>query len=81
MKYSGTYPSVTSLQVGATAYIIYQNLPREVTIDKTEIVVTSGNEKVKYYFVEFPGVGFDPANVFADKATIKTDFQTDVDGL
>lgn len=81
MKYSGTYPSVTAIQVGAAAYVVFGNQPKAVTVQRTSTKVTNGAEEITYYFTEIAGIPFKSVDVFASKSDIKTDFQTDVDAL
>lgn len=76
MKYSG--PSiVTPKQVGASAVVIEGDVPRNVTIVKTESVKNGvASVQVFYYTAEFPGRKFQAAEVFTDLAAAKSYFDS-----
>ena len=77
MKYSGS-SIVTTHQVGATVYIIENDVPNEVTVESTESKkIGAGSVSVYYRFVEFPNKKFPSSEVFASEAALKTYF----DGL
>ncbi len=74
MKYSGS-SIVTTHQVGATVYIIENDVPNEVTVSSTESVKKgAGSVSVFYRFEEFPNKKFAASEVFASESALKTYF-------
>lgn len=81
MKYTGTL-SVTDHQVGATVYIIENDVPVEETVTRTKNVVDENNIETIYY--QLAGYGskwFPEAEVFGSKSDLKDYFESLTDGL
>ena len=79
-------PSVTPLQVGATAYFVYNNLPQSAKVIKTISEITdqddngTAEERVTYYLEGYTEA-FHSSRLFSSKSTLKTDLNTTADSL
>ena len=79
-------PSVTPLQVGATAYFVYNNTPRSAKVIKTVSEITdqddngTAEERVTYYLEGYTEA-FHSSRLFSSKSTLKTDLNTTADSL
>lgn len=81
MKYTGTL-SVTDHQVGATVYIIENDVPAEVTVTRSRNMVDADeNEVIHYQLSGYDSKWFPEAEVFASKSDIKDHFEALADAL
>ncbi len=79
-------PTVTALQVGATAYFIYNNVPQSAKVLKTVSEVTDVNndstaEESVLYFLEGYTEPFHSSRLFTSKTNLKTDITSIADSL
>lgn len=74
MKYSGTYPSVTSIQTGNIVYFIEANVPCLDVVVKTESVNTGGGE-VQYAIMR-GGSKRQMSEVFLSQSELQNYFDT-----
>jgi len=70
-------PTVTPLQVGATAYFVYNNSPQSAVIVKTVSEVTDIDEngtaeEAVFYYLSGYTEAFESSRLFANKTNLKT---------
>jgi len=79
-------PSVTTLQVGATAYFMSNNAPQSAKVIKTISEVTDLNddntaEETVLYFLEGFSEPFVSSKLFSSKTNLKNNLTTAADSL
>ncbi|MBS1513862.1 MAG: hypothetical protein JSS63_02445 [Bacteroidetes bacterium] len=79
-------PSVTALQVGATAYFVYNNVPQSAKILKTVSEVTDSDnngtaEEVVFYYLEGYLEPFTSSRLYSSKGSLKTSLESSADSL
>ena len=80
MKYEG--PSIVSThQVGATVYIIENDVPVEVTVQYTETEKTGDGAVATYYFMQGYNKRFAESEVYETVGDMKTAFDDLADAL
>lgn len=79
-------PSVTPLQVGATAYFVYNNTPRSAKVIKTVSEVTDADENTTaeervFYFLEGYTEPFESSVLYSAKVDLKNNLGSAADSL
>lgn len=79
-------PTVTALQVGATAYFVYNNLPQSAKVLKSVSEVTDLDnndtaEESVFYYLEGYTEPFHSTRLFSSKANLKTNLNSSADTL
>jgi len=81
MKYSGPVVSPT-YPIGTGVYTVENDVPVLSTVTETEsnIAINGSTVSFRYRLSKFGDKWFSSAEVFADAASIKSDFDTKADG-
>ena len=80
-------PTASAIQVGATAYSIYNNAPIEAAVTRTFTTTVESStpgtatETLEYELAGFPNIKFPSASVNASVSDLKTDFEASADSL
>ena len=79
-------PAVTTYQVGATVYFIYNNSPKSAVVEQTDSEVTDTDnndvaEQVNYYKLSNYSEPFKSSQLASSKANLKTLFNNLVDAM
>jgi hypothetical protein len=79
-------PTVTPLQVGATAFFVYNNIPKSAKVLRTVSEVTDLDEngtaeETVVYYLEGYTEPFEAGKLFTSKSTLKTHLDSAADSL